>query len=37
MDRGQYAKAIVAYRRSLSIEQSFTDARVSLASCLRVS
>ena len=35
MDRGQFAKAIVAYRRSLSIEQSFTDARVSLASCLR--
>lgn len=35
LDLGQLAKAVVAYRRSLSLEQSFTDARVSLAACLR--
>lgn len=35
LDKGELAKSVVAYRRSLSFEESFSDARVSLASCLR--
>lgn len=35
LDLGQLTKAIIAYRKSLKLEQSFTDARVSLAACLR--
>ena len=34
LDLGQLTKAIIAYRQSLKLEQSFTDARVSLAACL---
>ena len=35
MDTGQTIRAVVSFRRALTLQPDFTDSRISLASCLR--